>query len=114
MSGGPPHGPATARLGFAALACAGLVLVAVVLEVVGGTAANSPAPGWAGYVVPLAWPQALRVAWWLAVAAAALGFRLALHRLGFRQRAPMVVASVAPFVVFAAGIATGAGWATWH
>lgn len=104
----------TARLGLAALGCATLVVAAVALEAVGGTAANSPAPGWARYAVPLAWPRALRVLWWLVVAAAALGFRVALHRLGFRQRRVVVAASVVPFVVFAAGIAGGADWATWH
>lgn len=103
----------TARLGFAALGCATLVVVALVLEVLAGTAANSAVPAWARYV-PLAWPQPLRALWWLAVAGAALGFRVALHRLGFRQRRAVVVASVVPFVVFAAGIAAGADWATWH
>jgi len=104
----------TTRLGFAALGCATLVCTALVLEVLGGMAANSNAPAWATYVVPLAWPQALRVVWWLVVAGAALGFRVALRRLGFRQRPVMVAASVVPFVVFAAGIAAGADWATWH
>lgn len=84
------------------------------LEVVGGTGANSPVPGWAEHVVPLAWPQWVRVVWWLVVAGAALGFRINLHRLGFRQRAPVVVLSVAPFLAFAIGIAAGADWATWH
>ncbi|MGH9176974.1 MAG: hypothetical protein ACRD0N_00265 [Acidimicrobiales bacterium] len=114
MSGGPQRDRTAARLGWAALGCATLVVSAIVLEVVGGTAANSPAPGRARYVVPLAWPAAWRVVWWLAVAAAALGLRVALHRLGFRQRRLIVTASVAPFVVFAAGIAAGADWATWH
>jgi len=103
-----------ARLGFAALGCATLVGAAVALEVVGGTAANSTVPAWTRYVVPLAWPQPLRVVWWLVVAVAALGFRVALHRLGFRQRAATVAASVVPFVVFAAGVAVGADWSTWH
>jgi hypothetical protein len=43
-----------------ALVCAGVVLAAVSLEVVGGQNANSPHPAWAEWVVPLAWPQALR------------------------------------------------------
>lgn len=104
----------TARLGFVALGCAALVAAALVLEVLGGMAANSTVPAWATYAVPLAWPQPLRVLWWLVVAGAALGFRVALHRLGFRQRRMVVTASVVPFVVFAAGIAVGADWATWH
>lgn len=104
----------TAHLGFVALGSATLVAAAVVLEVVGGTAANSTVPAWATYVVPIAWPQALRVLWWLVVAAAALSFRLALHRLGFPQRRLVVAASVMPFVLFSAGIALGSEWTTWH
>ncbi len=114
MADGARPDRSTARLGFAALGCATLVGAALVLEVLGGMAANSTFPAWATYVVPLAWPQPLRVLWWLVVAGAALGFRVALHRLGFRQRPVMVAASVVPFVVFAAGIAVGADWATWH
>lgn len=92
---------------------AGFVLLAVALELLAGSFANSPVPGWAE-LVPLAWPRPLRVLWWTTVAVAAAGFRLGLHRLGFRQRAPVVLASVVPFVAFAAGVAAGAGWATWH
>lgn len=105
---------ATARLALTALGCALFVGVAVVSEVVSGAAANSPVPSWAEEVVPLAWPQPLRVVWWLAVAAAAYGFRASLRRLGFRQHPVVVVLSVAPFVVFAVGVALGASWATWH
>jgi hypothetical protein len=54
------------------------------------------------------------VLWWLVVAAAALGYRLSMHRLGIRQRPLVVALSVAPFVAFAAGIALSADWATWH
>lgn len=104
----------TARLGWTALGCALFVGLAVVAEVISGRAANSPVPSWADEVAPLGWPQPLRVVWWLAVAAAAVGFRAALHRLGFRQRPGVVVLSVAPFVIFAAGVAFGAEWATWH
>lgn len=104
----------TARLGWTALGCAAFVGLAVVLEVVSGRAANSPVPAWADEVAPLGWARPLRVVWWLVVATAALGFRAALHRLGFRQRPVVVVLSVAPFMVFAAGVALGADWATWH
>lgn len=105
-----PHGHA---LVGAALAGA-FVLLAVVLEVVGGMGANSPVPAWAQWVFPLAWPEPVRVVWWLGVAGVAAVFRLMLSRAGVRQRRSVVVLSVAPFVVFAAGIATGAEWATWH
>jgi hypothetical protein len=89
------------------------VALAVVLEVVGGSFANSTVPGWA-HVVPIAWPSGLRVLWWMAVAAAAGLFRLGLHRLGIRQRPIVVAGSVLPFLAFAAGIAADADWATWH
>lgn len=72
-----------------------------------------PVPAWA-HIVPIAWPTAGRVAWWVTVACAAGLFRLAAQRLGHRQRPVVVVASVVPFLVFAAGIAIGAEWATWH
>lgn len=98
---------------LAVAASIAFVLLAIVLELVGGSFANSPVPAWA-HVAPIAWPTGLRVLWWLAVAAAAGLFRLGLHRLGHRQRPVIVVASIAPFLVFASGIAAGADWATWH
>lgn len=97
-----------------ALAAAGFVAFAFALEVMGGLGANSPAPAWADRVVPLAWPQGLRVVWWLVVAGAAGAYRLLLARAGFRQRRFVVVLTVVPFLVFAAGVAAGAPWATWH
>lgn len=97
-----------------ALLAGGFVLLAVMLEVVSGRYANSPVPAWAYKVAPLAWPQPVRVAWWLMVAAAMLVFRVLLGRAGFPQRRFVVVVSAAPFVIFAAGIAFGADWATWH
>lgn len=89
------------------------VAVAIGLEVVGGSYANSPTPSWSHWM-PIAWPVAARVAWWMLVATAAAAFRLGLHRLGFRQRAFVVVLTVGPFVAFSVGIATGADWSTWH
>lgn len=97
-----------------ALLCAAFVLAAVTLEVVGGQNANAPHPAWAEWVIPLAWPQPLRVLWWLVIAGAAGGYRILLAEAGFSPRRPVTVLLVAPFLVFAAGIATGAGWATWH
>lgn len=105
---------ATVRAGLGALGCALFVLGAIAAEVVGGEYANSRVPAWAERVFPITWPQPVRVAWWLAVAGAALGYRVLLHRIGLRQRAWVVVASVVPFVVFAGGVAAGADWATWH
>ena len=97
-----------------AVGCFVFVAGAVTVEVLAGMAANSPVPAWAERWVPLAWPRWARALWWLVVAAAAAGFRLSLARLGMRQRAWIVLASVAPFVAFSLGIAAGADWATWH
>ncbi len=102
------------RLVAGALACAFFVVLAILLEVLGGLAANSEVPDWAASIVPLGWPRVLRVGWWLLVAGTAAAYRLLLARAGLRQSRWATVASVAPFVVFAAGIASGAGWATWH
>lgn len=106
----PPHAGAWLAL---VVVGAVFVILAVVLEVLGGSFANSPLPAWAEFV-PLSWPQAARVVWWFAVASAAGGFRLGLHRLGIPQRPVVVAASVIPFLMFATGIALGASWSTWH
>lgn len=106
--------PGEGRLFGAAVLCAGFVVAAVLLEVVGGQNANSPHPSWAERVVPLAWPQPVRVLWWLLIAAAAGAYRTLLHRAGFPQRRAVTFVIIVPFVLFAAGIATGAEWATWH
>lgn len=101
-------------IGFVVLGSSLIVLCAVALEVAAGAAANSSWPSWATWVVPLTWPQPVRVVWWLVVAAAALSFRLNLRHLGFRQPPWLIAASVGPFVAFAGGVAFGADWATWH
>lgn len=90
-----------------------LTMGAVALEVVSSSYANSTVPGWAHWV-PLAWPQPLRVAWWLAVAGGAAGFRWSLGRVGLPTSRVVTVLTVAPFVAFAAGVGAGADWATWH
>lgn len=90
-----------------------LTMGAVALEVVSSSYANSTVPDWAHWV-PLAWPQPLRVAWWLVVAAGAAGFRWSLGRLGLRPSRVVTALTVAPFVAFAVGIGVGADWATWH
>lgn len=97
-----------------ALACGLFVIGAVVLEALGGAAANSPAPAWAEGLVPITWSAPARVGWWLAVAAAAAGYRVLLGRVGIRPRRWVTVLTVVPFVAFAAGIAVGVDWATWH
>ncbi|CAN5686609.1 hypothetical protein BH20ACT2_BH20ACT2_26190 [soil metagenome] len=88
-------------------------LGAVTIEVVSSSYANSSVPDWAEWV-PLAWPQPLRVLWWLAVAAAAAAFRWSLARVGLRPSRVVTALTVIPFVVFAVGIGAGADWATWH
>ncbi|PLS75674.1 MAG: hypothetical protein CYG61_06005 [Actinobacteria bacterium] len=102
------------RAAWVAVATGAFVALAVVLEVIAGARANSPNPAWAEIVVPLAWPRLARVAWWLTVAGAMAAFHHSLHRLGLGQRRPLVIASVAPFLVFAAGVATGQSWAAFH
>ncbi|MDP1804020.1 MAG: hypothetical protein Q8K72_02530 [Acidimicrobiales bacterium] len=97
-----------------ALACAAFVVLAMVLEVVGGMSANSEVPDWAPRLVPIAWPRLVRVGWWLAVGVAAGAYRVLLARAGLPQSRWLLVVSVAPFVLFAVGIAAGAEWATWH
>lgn len=100
-----------------ALGCALFVLFAVGIEGLSGYNANSPLPGWLEGregIVPSTWPVAARVGWWLAVAAAAAGFRVLLARAGARPRRWVTLLVVAPFVGFAVGIAAGAEWTTWH
>ncbi|MBI2169124.1 MAG: hypothetical protein HYU28_06430 [Actinobacteria bacterium] len=97
-----------------AWAAVAFVFLAVGLEVVGGQYANSRVPGAAEWLVPLAWPQAARVVWWLIVASAAVAFRYAERQAGIRRHPIIIGASVIPFAVFAVGVALGAGFSTWH
>jgi hypothetical protein len=92
---------------------AGLVLGAVTLEVLAGQAANSPVSRWA-VLVPLTWPQPARVGWWLGIAGAAGAYRWSLRQIGLPARRITDVATVVPFPAFAAGVALGASWSTWH
>ena len=89
------------------------VLGAVTLEVLAGTAANSAVPDWAR-LVPATWPRPARVSWWLAVAGAVWMYRLSLHRLGLRANRLVALVTVAPFLLFAFGIAIGSEWTAWH
>lgn len=98
---------------MAAAASALFVLGAVMLEVLAGTAANSAVPEWA-HLVPATWPRPARVSWWLAVAGAGGLYRLCLHRLGLRPNRLVTLATVAPFLLFALGIAIGSEWTAWH
>ncbi len=101
------------RAALGSALCAAVVLLAVVLELVAGGAANSPEPAYSG-LFPLTWPQPLRVLWWLAIAAAAAGHRVLLVRAGMATGQVLPVVLALPFVVFAAGVASGASWSTWH
>ena len=105
-----------------AFACAGFVLLAVVLEFLGGNGGTAAVVGlhqtsehtWRDFV-PSAWPEAPRVIWWLAVAGATAGYRLHADRMQHRApRAWLAVVSAAPFLVFAGGVATSMGWATFR
>lgn len=90
------------------------VALAVILEFTAGQYSNSEVSGLSATLVPLAWPQAARVVWWLFVAAAAGLFRYGEYRVGIRRNPVVVAASVVPFVIFAIGIAFGASFSTWH
>lgn len=113
MTDSPDVSTTTALPGWAWL-CIAFVAVAVLLELLGGSFSNSPVPEVAEKVAPIAWPPAARVVWWLAVAAAAAGYRWAERRAGIRRHPLVVALSVAPFLAFAYGVGTGASWSTWH
>lgn len=102
------------RLPLWAIPAMGFVFLAVALEFIGGQYANSRVPDAAEWLVPLAWPQAARVVWWLGVASAAAAFRYAERQAGIRRHPLVILASVAPFAIFAVGIAVGASFSTWH
>jgi len=89
------------------------IAAALTLEVLAGEGAASSTAATPRFI-PLTWPQPVRVVWWLGAAAAAATFRASLRRMGFPARRTADVATVAPFLIFAAGIAFGADWATWH
>ncbi|MDP9386475.1 MAG: redoxin domain-containing protein [Actinomycetota bacterium] len=108
------RGHRAAQWGWIAVASLVFVIAAMSAEVLASAASAGAVPAWASLLVPPSWPVPARVVWWLAVAGAALVFRLSLHSLGFRQRPTVVALSSVPFLVFAAGIAAGADWATWH
>lgn len=94
--------------------CAALVLLAVGLEFASGQAANSPEDARYATLVPLGWPQPVRVLWWLLVAGAAASHRLLLDtRVSVRRRLLAALAAT-PFALFALGIAFSASWSTWH
>lgn len=92
-----------------------LALVAVGLELLGSVAGDAPTTAYPGWLVPVAWPTALRVVWWLAAAAGAgtAVAGLTAHRPRAARVTGVVLATL-PFVVFAAGVGLGAQWATWH
>lgn len=103
------------RRSWPAFACAGFVLLAVIVELTVSQNAGAVAPRGFSRFAPAAWPDPLRVMWWLAVAAAAGGYRLFADLLGGRKpRWALVAVSAAPFAFFAVGIALGSGWATYY
>lgn len=106
--------PPIARGVWLSVGCAAFVLLAVSLEVAGGQASNSENPEWVDGLVPLTWPQPVRVGWWLLVAAASAGHRYFLVRAGLGTGRWLGGLLATPFVLFAAGIAAGSSWSTWH
>jgi len=111
--GGPALAARSGRYGIVFVGALLFVTTAIVLEVLAGEGAASSTSG-APWFVPLTWPQPVRVAWWLAVAGSAAAFRMSLRRLGLPARRSADVLTVAPFLLFAGGIAFAADWATWH
>lgn len=110
--------PAPAHPGRVVTAAIGLALFvigAVILEMMAGAAAPANfETSWVDRLVPLTWPQPGRVLWWLVIAGAAATHRYLLDRLAGRCRWWLPMLYGAPFVAFAAGIAAGAQWATFH
>lgn len=103
------------RVVIAAIGLALLVIGSVLLEMVAGAAApGNFETSWVDRLVPLTWPQPVRVLWWLVIAGAAGTHRYLLDRLAGRRRWWLPALYGAPFVAFAAGIAAGAQWATFH
>lgn len=93
---------------------AGVAGLAVALELLGSLFGDAPSTAYPAWLVPIAWPTALRVSWWLLAAAGAAAAAYGLGRAAGRPRrlGPLVMAS--PFLLFAGGVAVGASWATWH
>jgi hypothetical protein len=112
--GGVARNEQVARVPWWGLACLAFVLFALLLEIAAGSAAGVAAPAWVSRVVPLAWPPLARAGWWLGVAAAGAGYRVAERRAGAHRHPLVVAASVAPFALFALGAAMSAPWAAWH
>ncbi|GAC1611681.1 MAG: hypothetical protein NVS3B26_26960 [Mycobacteriales bacterium] len=110
---GPASHPSLRRLS-GSLMCAGLVLLAVGLELASAQAANTPESSRYADVVPLGWPRPVRVLWWVLIAAAAAGHRLLLDERRNAGRYVIAALAATPFALFALGIAVGAPWATWH
>ena len=103
------------RPSWPAFACAGFVLLAVVVEFTVSQNAGAVAPRGFSRFAPAAWPDPLRVAWWLAVAAAAGGYRVFADLIANRApRWALAAVSAAPFAIFAFGIAFGSSWATYY
>lgn len=110
-----PPPPRTGWVVAAAISLALFVIGAVLLEMMAGAAAPANfETSWVDRLVPLTWPQPARVLWWLVIAGAAATHRYLLDRLAGRYRWWLSMLYGAPFVAFAAGIAVGAQWATFH
>jgi hypothetical protein len=93
---------------------AGFTLLAVALEFLGSIVGDSPSTGYPGWLVPIAWPTAVRVLWWVAAAVGAVALNRGLARATGHPRRLATVVTALPFLGFALGIALGAEWATWH
>lgn len=97
-----------------ALAGGAVTLLAVALEFAGNVWGISPTSSYPGWLTPIAWPTVVRVGWWLLAAVGTVAVNRGLARMTGQPRILRTVAVAVPFVAFAAGIAVGAEWATWH
>lgn len=94
---------------------AGLVpLAALVLEYAGSVLGSGPSSWYPGWLVAVAWPQPVRIVWWLAAAAGAWALTRGLAHANGRRGWLLSVVVTAPFAVFAVGIAAGTQWTAWH
>jgi hypothetical protein len=111
----PPQ-PGTTRVPAWALLGAAGALSAVGLEVTASLLGQGVDTRWPGWLTPIAWPTPLCVAVGLAAAAGAGAATVGLDRAGVLGRSARLAGAGATvlFAAFAAGVAAGAAWATWH
>lgn len=103
------------RKAWPAYLCATFVLLAIVLEFVGGRGGPALSSHGGRSVSPSTWPTAARTVWWAAVTVAAGGYSVLVYWI---ERKPVrywvTLLTAAPFLFWTLGIATGQSWATFR